>query len=679
LKTKNATKMIALAVALVVMISAVAIIALKGPATLSLADQGGENQQGDDQTACTDGTSDQTPADNGCTDTVDNTADLAPCETTISAEKTATGFWEQATTYTWTVTKEINEDDKVTASSNGYDLQIEPGESACLSYVITADRSGPCVDDVYGVRGTITVTNTGCFDTADLTINDIVQISECGGEYSDYATFQVDTSCHPVLAAGECYTYSYEFEFVPAGDVLYRNVADVEISNFVDSNGEMSGVRACDEFTLPCEPELTVVDENACLEDKFCVPCGFEVKALTDNGPWELIGDKCTHFEFIVNLKITNVDAPRNCCYELQNKAILTGDSGTVVTDCVSLCIYSGSFETTLDVSKTADVSWTEDIKLGLNLPDEATVEEVQPEMVQFAEDGTPVLVEQYVISDQGHFVVCGTITVTNTGDYATEGLFITDTVQMWDGSCWIDLATIDVDTSCMPTLCPGQSYTYCYEITFDLDNVAAVSFHDNPLQNVVFAGACNYDDDAEGAYYILPLEVPFLPTQVTMETDVDYSYEVVAPLEVTCEESTMTFATEVSYYQYVVINFCDEKVKLNVITDICAKSTLTYNSNCNCVSEDLETAIHYEGSSVVTGEGVCAEVAFQSHDCDDDVMSICIHCQSVDVDMHALLCAANDVSVYYDADGFAINDQQMMFYGAYACFEMPQDNQGPA
>jgi hypothetical protein len=141
--------------------------------------------------------------------------------------------------------------------------------------------------------------------------------------------------------------------------------------------------------------------------------------------------------------------------------------------------------------------------------------------MMTFAEDGSPVLVEQYVISDKGYFVVCGTITVTNTGDVTTEGLFVTDTIQMWDGSCWIDIACVDVDLSCKPALCPGESYTYSYRVSFCLDNVAMIDFCENKLQNVAFAGASNYDDDegVEGAFYYLPLEVPFLPEKVTMET----------------------------------------------------------------------------------------------------------------------------------------------------------------
>lgn len=678
--------MIALAVALVVMISAVAIIAVQGPATLSLADQGDDNEQGDDltpspeDTGGTDNGDDEGAADDECTDPVKDGGNLAPCETTITAAKTATGFWELATTYSWSVTKELNGNDRVVASSSrGYDLQIEPGETACVSYLITADRSEACVDEVFGVRGAVTVTNTGCFDTVGLTICDTIQIAECDGEFSDYATFQIDTSCHPVLKAGECYTYYYEYEFEPAGDVLYRNVADVMISNFVDACGEMSGVRACEEFSLPCEPECTTIDECATLVDRFCAPCGFEVTALTDTGPWEL-GDDCTHFEFCVNLEVTNVCAPRNSAFVLDNEAILTAcDTRTVVSDRVSLCIFSGECETTLDVCKTADVRWTEEIKLGLNFPDGGIVTDVQPEMMTFAEDGSPVLVEQYVISDKGYFVVCGTITVTNTGDVTTEGLFVTDTIQMWDGSCWIDIACVDVDLSCKPALCPGESYTYSYRVSFCLDNVAMIDFCENKLQNVAFAGASNYDDDegVEGAFYYLPLEVPFLPEKVTMETSASFSWESVAPLE-TREDSKMCFNTELCYYQLVEVSFCGEEVRLNVICDITARSSVAYTSNCDRNSADVETAIHYEGCSIVTGEGICAEVAFQSSDCDDDCMEICIHCQPVDVNIHALLCAANAVSVYYADGDFIINNEQMLFYGAFACFEMPVDDAVP-
>jgi hypothetical protein len=81
------------------MISAVAIIAVQGPATLSLADQGDDNEQGDDltpspeDTGGTDNGDDEGAADDECADPVKDGGNLAPCETTITAAKTATGFW----------------------------------------------------------------------------------------------------------------------------------------------------------------------------------------------------------------------------------------------------------------------------------------------------------------------------------------------------------------------------------------------------------------------------------------------------------------------------------------------------------------------------------------------------------------------------------------------------------
>ena len=126
----------------------------------------------------------------------------------------------------------------------------------------------------------------------------------------DHASFEVDTSCHPVLAAGGTIPIITSMSSSPARAV-YRNVADVTISNFADDCGEPSGVRACAEFDLPCEPDRTVIDDRASLVDVFNVPCGFKVRALTDTGPW-MLDDKCSHFEVCVNLEISNVCAPRD-------------------------------------------------------------------------------------------------------------------------------------------------------------------------------------------------------------------------------------------------------------------------------------------------------------------------------------------------------------------------------
>ncbi|MBI0582776.1 MAG: hypothetical protein ISF22_00965 [Methanomassiliicoccus sp.] len=663
------------------MISAVAVIALKSPLTTGAADQGNDNALGDDATTpCPDDTNDGVDdatdnVDDGTNvpDDCDEIVDPPACLTTIAACNEADGSWERALTYSWCIEKELYENEQVLRSTNsaGYDIQIEPGESAVVSYLITVERLDPCMNEVMGVVGAVQVTNTGCYDTADLAICVTIQSGSCD-EFSDIASFAVDTSCHPVLAAGECYTYCYEYEFDAAKDVTYRSVATVSISNFADDAG---CVQACDEFELPCDPIETVVDANAVLKDEFCIPCGFEVEALSGVGPWELCGDD-SPFEVCVNLKVTNCDAPRDSIFELRNQAILIPEDSCVpLTSCVQICIYTGDVETTLDICKTAEVTWTEEMKFGLNIPNTLPVADVQTETTELAENGMPAVVEQVLISDKGVFSVCGKITVTNTGDAPTDGLFITDTVQMWNGECWVDIVCIEVDTSCKPCLGAGESYSYSYALTFCLDNVAMLPL-DECLQNVAFAGICNYDDDEgmEGVSYYLPLEVPFLPEKVTMETSASYTFESCAVLPLRCEEASITFSTDLCYYQLVEVTFCGEEVRLCVNTDVTAQTSVRYVSGCDEACESLNTAVHYEGSAVVNGKEKCAEVAFESMDKDDKCMQIEIQGQCVDVNLRALLCVANDVSVAIDDNGFVISDQQCLFYGAFACTDLPDE-----
>jgi hypothetical protein len=246
----------------------------------------------------------------------------------------------------------------------------------------------------------------------------------------------------------------------------------------------------------------------------------------------------------------------------------------------------------------------------------------------------------------------------------------------MWNGVCCIFLASIYVYFSCMPVLCPVASYTYAYEITFILENVGLLTFDDLCLTNVAFAGICNYDDDAEGASlsgvaYYLPLDIPVHPELHTIETRAVYHEEIPTPVG---ECAELIWTTDMTYRQVIQIAFCDEETRMSLVTDIAATSSLKYISGCEEVCEDLTTAIHYEGSTMVTGEARCAELSFASMDKDCDVMEFCLKGHQVCVDMKALLCASNCISVYADANGFAINNQQMMFYGAFACFEIPAD-----
>ncbi len=646
------------------------MIAAQGPVSTGSADQGDTNPDTNTEPGTTPTTGDDNV--NGDDQTV------MPALTTISADKTASGFWEKTDTYTWSVYKEVYENDDVLKAqdSDGYDIQIEPGESAVVSYMLSADRSGPCVTDVYGVRGEIIVTNTGCFDTKDLVICDTVQTMACEGEFVDYVTFQVDTTCHPVLAAGESYAYAYEIVFEPIEGVQYRNVADVIISNFVDHDGECFGVQACEEFCLPDCPTIIIVDEKACLRDDFSIPCGFEVEALSDVGPWNLEDDACTHYEFMVNLKVTNVDAPRNMTYVLCNQAILVPEDTDAISYHVPVTIYSGPIETTLCVEKTANVSWTEAIELGMALPDGWTVNNVDASSAESITEMLPVEVAQFLIRDDGNYNVWGSIKVTNTGDCPTEGLMVTDTVQMWNGECWVDVATIDVDISCMPVLQAGESYCYPYAMSFTLENVSALMLGSCDLRNVAYAQICNYDDDAGvmGVYVYLTLDVPLKPCVLTMETKATYACDEVNPLEHTGLDSQLEFATEVCYEQMVVVHNYDDRVTVDTWTNVTAHTTVTHSCMHECVSQELDTAIYHTESAVIMGNDNRAVVQFDSTAYDNETMTICILDYPVELSLSAVLYTNNYVGVHSNDVCFAFENDQMLFYGVFASFEWPEE-----
>ena len=62
-------------------------------------------------------------------------------------------------------------------------------------------------------------------------------------------------------------------------------------------------------------------------------------------------------------------------------------------------------------------------------------------------------------------YYVDGTITITNTGGVATQGLSILDTVQ--SGPSWSNLNSASISTAGDPVLDPQESYSYPYSIPF--------------------------------------------------------------------------------------------------------------------------------------------------------------------------------------------------------------------
>lgn len=137
--------------------------------------------------------------------------------TTLSAVKTAEGYWERR--YDWTLDKTADVDE----------LTLAPNESGTVTFTITATRSEPI--DVYGVRGQICVTNGGSKPTENLTITDVVEYKVGSGKFQTLVSQPVDTSAKPVLGPGETFCYPYDVQFTPVEGAQYRNVAKVKITN----------------------------------------------------------------------------------------------------------------------------------------------------------------------------------------------------------------------------------------------------------------------------------------------------------------------------------------------------------------------------------------------------------------------------------------------------------------
>ncbi len=68
-----------------------------------------------------------------------------------------------------------------------------------------------------------------------------------------------------------------------------------------------------------------------------------------------------------------------------------------------------------------------------------------------------------------------GTVTVTNGGAVATEGLAIHLTLYAREGNAWVEKQTVAANTASYPVLAPGETHTYAY--TFSYDAIPGVNY----------------------------------------------------------------------------------------------------------------------------------------------------------------------------------------------------------
>ncbi len=129
-----------------------------------------------------------------------------------------------------------------------------------------------------------------------------------------------------------------------------------------------------------------------------------------------------------------------------------------------------GQSGTSIEADKTAEGFWTHVITYDWSVEKTVTSDALTLAKGQSGEVHYTITTTRHVAAEAEIAGVRGTICVTNTGDVATEGLTITDVVEFKNPPAvtdWTPFITVTVDVSAKPSLGPGESHCYPYEIPF--------------------------------------------------------------------------------------------------------------------------------------------------------------------------------------------------------------------
>jgi hypothetical protein len=128
-----------------------------------------------------------------------------------------------------------------------------PLPEAATSIEAEKTAEGYWEDEVIGVRGQVCVTNNGQVPTENLSILDQVQYKpDDGGKYTDLDDANQMITPDDPLGPGETVCYVYEVAFTPADDAkAYRNIAYIRITNHAGHVGEEFGPEPKADFSLP--------------------------------------------------------------------------------------------------------------------------------------------------------------------------------------------------------------------------------------------------------------------------------------------------------------------------------------------------------------------------------------------------------------------------------------------
>ncbi len=247
--------------------------------------------------------------------------------TTLSATKTATGFWEQRIDYDWTVNKTASPDAVIFAKGDT--------DPATVEYTIALTKTAKeLVVNAYGASGEICVTNGGAVATENLQIVDNLQSKSGKGSFTTFKSASVDTTRElesgttTELAAGEFHCYPYSIEFTPVPGVTYRNEAAITINNHSGYLGNAFGPAPKIGFSLPTTATLVETDAKAIIVDTPTLPIGFSVD-FSESGPWTVSAATPITYTATITRSAESGQACGGSFY-LTNKAVLTENDSKV-------------------------------------------------------------------------------------------------------------------------------------------------------------------------------------------------------------------------------------------------------------------------------------------------------------------------------------------------------------
>lgn len=258
--------------------------------------------------------------------------------TTLSAYKTATGWWKIYRTYDWSLTKSVTP----------LALTIPRGQTGTFKYMLTATRTLVSERALFGVSGQICVTNGGDRATEGLKLVDQVEYKTGAGKFQPLPGASQTIIPAEQLAPGETKCYPYSITFTPVAGAIYRNSVKVTITNHSGSLGEEKGPEPKASFSLPSEPTIIEIDAEAIGTDSISAPAGFTYRYTCCEDPCgpsfpiRLTGSRSGWY----CVEITNVSADCNTYYVIPNTATLTEkDSGQIRTASASVTVYTGPCE----------------------------------------------------------------------------------------------------------------------------------------------------------------------------------------------------------------------------------------------------------------------------------------------------------------------------------------------